>query len=92
LIFDIIFLLHTDSFGRAGVNANAAIDTGVDVNHRLVINHFDCLARAFFHAGFTAVAFFLIYDSRHLRSPFKKTAQNLPAKDEMLQNYDDITI
>jgi len=85
------FLLHTDCFSRAGVNANAAIDAGVNVNHRLAINHLNCLAGAFFHTGFTTIAFFLIYYSRHLHSPFKKTVQNLPAKDEVLQNYDDIT-
>jgi len=72
-------LLHTDCFGWAGIDADTAVDAGIGVNLRLLINHLDSLARALVHTRFATSTFFLIYFSSHPYDPFKKTTiQNLP--------------
>jgi hypothetical protein len=72
-----IFLFHTDSFDRAGVNTNAAIDASVGINDCLIVNHLYRLTGALWHTGFAACAFFLVDFSRHFHNPFKKNELKL---------------
>jgi hypothetical protein len=63
------FLLHTDRFDRAFIDANAAI-YAVITYACLAAIHFDGFARASLDAGFAARAFSTINFRRHKTPPF----------------------
>jgi hypothetical protein len=85
-------LLHTDCFGRAGINANSAINAGVCVNLRLIVGHAYRIARALLHAGLATSTLFIVNFSRHPYHPFKKRLNTYEPRNGMLQNYGNITI
>ena len=71
-------LLHTDCLRGTGVDANTAIDAGVNINNSFVISHTYGLAGALFYTGFATGAFSLVNFSRHLCNPFNEKPRFTP--------------
>jgi hypothetical protein len=68
---------HRDGFGRADIDARAAIAAGVGVNDGQTVLHLDCIQRARFDTGFASGAFCFINYCCHEKTPImRKKAVN----------------
>lgn len=86
-------LFHADGFDRTGIDANAAIHTGVRVDYGFAVNHTNSFTWTFANTRFTACTLFSIDFSCHSQS-FQKTTllKTIKPSSNKTKHYYKITI